>query len=319
MPCMRAAKRLSEDMVARFLDGAGEKRFLSKTASFRAELAGMEANQSLYLGIMGALGYSRNKLPFMELARRLPLQALESAVENMPGEECLAQQQAALFGTAGMLPSQRWGGLMQGVTEDDWVCELERRWSFSPHSAKAMSPDDWHMFKVRPSNSPVRRIAAASRLLLRFRGKGLSRELVNSVEEAFATKDHHRLEGKLVVAADGYWADHLDFGLSIRGNEPALLGMGQAANITVNVILPFTFAWGRLVSRPELAEQSLALYRHHPRLPANAVERHMRAQLGLGTALVNSARRQQGLIHIYNTLCIQGKCGSCVLGQSRPA
>jgi hypothetical protein len=40
----------------------------------------------------------------------------------------------------------------------------------------------------------------------------------------------------------------------------------------------------------------------------------MMVQLGVSSSLINSARRQQGLIHIYRTLCTQGKCSSCPLG-----
>jgi hypothetical protein len=38
-------------------------------------------------------------------------------------------------------------------------------------------------------------------------------------------------------------------------------------------------------------------------------------QLGITRYLVNSAQRQQGLLHIYKTLCSQGKCDSCPLGK----
>jgi len=42
----------------------------------------------------------------------------------------------------------------------------------------------------------------------------------------------------------------------------------------------------------------------------------MKNQLGLDSRLVNSAQRQQGLIHIYNSLCTQGRCDSCPLGKA---
>ncbi|HEY87354.1 MAG TPA: hypothetical protein G4O06_04945 [Dehalococcoidia bacterium] len=41
------------------------------------------------------------------------------------------------------------------------------------------------------------------------------------------------------------------------------------------------------------------------------MERNMCNQLGLDNSLVKSAQQQQGLIHIYNTLCSQGKCYCC--------
>jgi len=318
MPCLNAAERLNTGVLAQFIDCAGEERFSAKATKFQADLAQMEASQTLYLGIMGALGYSRNKLPFTELARRLPLRILESVVQSgVSDEECLAQQQALLLGMAGLLPSQRQDRHQENKL-GEWVNELERLWT-SSHHAEVMSPNDWHLFKVRPNNSPVRRIVAMSYLILRYREKGIFEEVVNTVKEASTSKDCHRLERKLVITTDGYWASHLDFGLSRRIKNPTLLGMGRAANIIVNVILPFTFAWGKLTSQPELGQKSLDLYRYYPKLVANTVERHMKAQLGLSSSLVNSARRQQGLIHIYNTLCTQGRCNSCPLGESHLA
>ncbi len=97
---------------------------------------------------------------------------------------------------------------------------------------------------------------------------------------------------------------------------PSLLGGRRAADIVVNVLLPFAFAWGNLNSQPELARRAFGLYRFYPKLAVNALERHMSNQLGLNRSLVNSAQRQQGLIHIYKTLCSQGRCDSCPLKQS---
>jgi len=61
MPCRGAIEHLATDTVAKFLDSAGEERFLVKAGQFQADLAQMEAGQCLYQGIMGALGYSKNK------------------------------------------------------------------------------------------------------------------------------------------------------------------------------------------------------------------------------------------------------------------
>lgn len=315
MPCLKAPGRLTTDIMAESLDNAGEERFLAKTAKFHADLAQMEASQSLYQGIMGALGYSRNKLPFLELARRLPLRILESTTrDKIPDEECLARQQALLLGTAGLLPSQRQSRQQENKLDDKWIDKLERLWASSPRT-KVMPPNAWHLFRVRPNNSPIRRLTAMSYLILRYRGKGIFEELVNLVEEEPAHRGDHRLQKGLVVTSNGYWASHFDFSSGSRIRNQALIGSRRAADIIVNVLLPFTLAWSTVVSRPELESKALDLYRRYPRLAANSVEKHMRNQLRLSSNLVNSARRQQGLTHIYHTLCTQGKCNCCPLSQ----
>jgi hypothetical protein len=313
MPCLKAPERLTTGIIAEFLNSAGEERFLAKAAKFQVNIAQLGASQSLYQGIMRALGYSKNKLPFLELARRLPLHSLESTTQGkISDEECLAQQQALLLGTAGLLPSQRQSRHQENELDDKWIDKLERLWTSSPYT-ETMPPDAWHLFKVRPNNSPLRRLAAMSYLLLRYRGRGIFEELVNLVKEVPVSQGYHRLEKGLVVTNNGYWASHFDFGSGRRLRNQSLIGSGRADDIVVNVLLPLTLAWSQVTSRPELDKKTLDLYHRYPKLAVNSVGKHMRHQLGLSSHLVNSARRQQGLIHIYNTLCTQGRCHCCPL------
>jgi hypothetical protein len=312
-PCCRNS--LTPDIVAEFLDNAGRERFLTKAAKFEASIAQIGAGQSLYQGLMGALGYYKNRLPFQELAHRLSLQFLESMAPGaISDEEYLARQQALILGTAGLLPSQGHNWHRDG-RDDGWVDRLEKLWT-SFHPIEVMPPNSWYLFRVRPSNSPVRRLIAMSHLVLRYREKGILEELLNIVREASLNKSHRRLEAALVIVTNGYQASHFDFSSGSRIENPSLLGRGRAADIVVNVLLPFTFAWGRLNSRPELVGKAFTLYHNYPKLSVNTVEQHMRRQAGLNNNLVNSAQRQQGLIHIYNTLCTQGKCGCCPLGNA---
>lgn len=314
MPCRNAINRWNTGVMGELLDTAGEERFLAKAANFQTALTGTEASQSLYQGIMGALGYTKNKYPLLELAHLMPLHRLESVASGKTSDaECLACQQALLLGTAGLLPSQRSNGYMTYKRDDEWVEKLERLWT-SSYQTEIMSEDDWHLFKVRPSNFPTRRIAAMSYLLLRYRGKGMLEELVHKLGEASVDMGYHGLERALRVTTEGYWAHHLDLGLPSRMSTPALLGGGRAADIVINVLLPFAVAWARFTTQPELAIKAFDLYRHYPKLAVNTVERHMRNQLGISRYLVNSAQRQQGLIHIYKTLCSQGNCHHCPIG-----
>ena len=73
----------------------------------------------------------------------------------------------------------------------------------SPHT-KVMPPNAWHLFKVRPNNSPVRRLAVMSYLLLRYKGKGIFEGLVNLVKEVPVSQGYHRLEKGLQVST-AFW------------------------------------------------------------------------------------------------------------------
>lgn len=313
LPCYQAAGSLPISSIDEILDAAGRERFLAKAAAFQEELSVDTPEQVFYRGIMSALGYSKNKHPFEELARRAPLHRLEAmARRNLPDDRCLAQQQSLLLGTAGLLPSQR-GVPHHSVANDRWVETLERYWSEYDHG-HVMPANIWRLIKVRPNNYPVRRVAGISHLILRHGKRGLLDEITNLISEVKINQAHFALAAAMTVTASGYWKTHYDFGCCHRRIAPALIGSSRAAAIAVNVILPFTFAWGRHNARPELAARSLAIFAAHPKPGANAIERHMSKQLGRSGLPVNSAQRQQGLIHIHKTFCTQGKCQVCPLG-----
>jgi hypothetical protein len=243
----------------------------------------------------------------VELAGRLPLSKLERMLQpSLPDEDRLALCQAMLLGTAGLLPSQR-GCPATGR----WVKRLETIW-YCYGKMPTMAANDWQSFKVRPGNLPVRRLAAAAYLLWRYRRPGMLAGLMGLLG-GWSGGPPRGLEDGLVVAAEGPWATELDFGLPMGGDAPALLGNGRAAEIIINVLLPFAAAWGAGPLLPALAGKARELYRVYPRLAENTLERHMRRQVGLDRAGVDSARRQQGLLHIFKTLCSRGGCGECEL------
>jgi hypothetical protein len=177
-----------------------------------------------------------------------------------------------------------------------------------------MSPDEWHLSGSRPYNSPLRRLAAMSYLITRYRREGLLAGLWGCcVVNALSVGDWHRMEEGLVVNADDYWGCHFDFDSGSLAASPAVVGEGRAADIMVNVLLPFTHACGQRSGWPDLASAAIGAYRAHHGLADNALLKHMRSQLRIGRHLVSSARRQQGLLQIYRTLCTQGGCESCPL------
>lgn len=302
-----------QEYIGEILDKAGEQRFFNKVALFREKLDKTGDRQVLYEAVMESLGYEKNKSQMVELSRHIPLERLEKGIpEITPNARNLAFLQALLLGTAGLLPSQRPDNRWQDMHDNLWVDRIEKLWSSSGMRVK-MNMRDWHFFKVRPGNIPTRRIAAMSYLLLCCQQWRITENLVKDFCHRVGENGFHELERLIYVPATGYWADYLDFGLPCSKNPPALLGSGRAADIIVNVLLPFVLAHAEFTSHPEPVPQILEIYHHYPRLTTNRIERQMCNQLGVNSYLVNSAKRQQGLIHIYRTLCSQGHCHDCPL------
>ena len=285
LPC--AGHKTQNDTLAA-IDRAGDARFAEKAAAFAGELKQADAGQSLYRGIMTALGYSRNQLPFELVAQSLPLTRLEQ-IAHMDDAKALTRLEALLLGTAGFLPSQRPG---LAVECHPWVDALETEWGIHEPGRR---PADlgWSLFRVRPNNHPVRRLAGMARLLWRFRADGLLAGFMAKLEAGDGGTD---LVAALTITADGYWTDHCDFGAVCHGLNHFLIGPSRASEILVNILLPFAVAWAQVPASPELAAKVIELYHEHPAASENAIERHMRAQLVLHHSVVNTARRRQGLL-----------------------
>ena len=72
LPFIRTNRPLQR-LIVRDLEILGEARLAEKVERFRSDLLRMEGEQALYAGLLEALGYSKNKRPFLELACRAPL------------------------------------------------------------------------------------------------------------------------------------------------------------------------------------------------------------------------------------------------------
>lgn len=289
-PCHDAHGRMGDEEMGRLLDEAGDERFRLKASRFATSLSQEPPSQVLYRGIMGALGYTKNKEQFEELACCLPLATLEDCCQGKALDERIRLLRALLLGTAGLLPDS-----------DNAEWEQVRR---CPGGVKPMSPSCWHLFRVRPENHPARRLAGAAYLLARFRDEGLLAGVLRLVEES--RSDIGRLEAGFMVGAAGY----------SHGSERALIGQGRAREIAVNIALPFALAWAEANSQAKLAEQALWLYRIYPRSGGNEITRSLTRLLGSkASALADSARRQQGLLHLDQTFCRPRKCDICPLAR----
>ena len=297
--CMNFAGNRESKVFGGYLDRSGTNRFLQKAGRFSSEIDDIGPGESLYHGIMEALGYSANKDSFLGLARKLPLSLLESKNDSrIQDEYYLFELLLLLLGTAGFLKEEYQERLGSAGLDGELVKQMIYQ-DKSRDMNDTVSHGSWRLFRIRPCNSPFRRLAAMSYLLLKYREKGLLRsilDLIDSVPELIKPRE---LERELVVCEGGI----------------SYLGKSRAAEIIVNVVLPFTFAFGEHNHEPELSEKALALYTNYPGLEMNSLTRHMTGQLGLDKTAVNTAIRQQGLIHIYKNLCTQGRCHECELSE----
>ena len=274
--------------IGQTLDRAGDARFSYKSLFFGSLIESDSPDQVVYSALMEALGYSRNRHPFFELAYSVTYADLLKTIRASPASERSKKLEVALL---------REAGLPGGAGGDK-----------GPRSS-------WTLSGIRPSNHPAKRIAGFSRVLVglmsmdgssgEYDGRSLTRTFIR-----LASADEHAATTIRVLerALMGQNVGGREESESVKG--PASIGKGRARDMVVNAVLPFLLALGRADEDDALTQRSLALFEHCPRLQENELTREawtalferMRcvdgADSNVRTQLVNGARRQQGLLHL---------------------
>lgn len=278
---------------------AGLARLHSKADRFEGDLTAVSADDALLAGVIEGLGYASNVAPMRRLLERVSLPLLIDCFRLEGPVTATAQ----LFGAAGLLPSQR-----GRLPLDDYTVEIERYWR---HRAAPGWPNlGWRSRGARPANSPVRRVAAAAALLVD--ADQLSQQILPALLELPPSRAAPALRRLLLRRGDAYWRGHGDFGRPLRAPS-AVLGPQRAADLVVNVVLPWTVAVARRTGNEILEAAAIAAYEAHPGLGTNQITRHMARQV-LGDAAHLVTRRaclQQGLIQLYRGWCDTRDCPTC--------
>lgn len=262
---------LSPDDLLALLRYAGEERFRQKSSVFLRTMSRVGPEEALYRGIMEALGYSRNRGPFLALAKGVPwgtLRGIASHGDALTNARALEATLlwAAGLGTASMTPPEALAGGDGSVP---------------------LPADMWCTAGIRPQNHPGRRLHGAAVLFARCLDAGLLALFRKSAGQ-----------GKATVARDL---------LVTREHQTTLIGKDRALDITVNVVLPLLHALGGLEANPGLEELALAAYYRAPKLGDNEVLREMKDLLGLSKdSEPGGTLTQQGLLHLYQGLLNEG-------------
>ncbi len=303
------------------------ERFRDKVERFREMRQFSSWNQILYSGILEALGYAKNQMPFRKLAKKLPFEALLREKNRMDSQRCLIYLQGVLFGVAGLLPSQDpsedWRKIKDQFARD-YVTELESVWvDFSERlGLEPLKKEEWLFFRLRPANFPTRRIAGASMILFRFFETGILEKLLHLFQSQ--GKSNREIKNELVrlfiCRTKGYWAKFYTFTDAAEmfnpDKEVTLIGESRSREIVINIVLPVLYAFALETEDAQTRAKIQQIYNEFPKTTKNMIERKMIerffGQDRNKQKLITTAAKQQGLIHLYKLFCRRNECVQCL-------
>jgi hypothetical protein len=316
--------------------------------------------QLLYEVICEGLGYSSNKCPFVELARRLPIAVVFSHLPKQyesNSTDCLHWIQAMLFGVSGLLPPGPQPGVQNSFCDgvqplvyddpetDEYITELRSLWEMMLPCLDVvpMQPEEWHFFRLRPSNFPTRRIAALSYLLLNYTIQPFFENYLRFFAMFSRHPDHETqqirlLERTLEIPAAGYWKGRYRFGKPIFSNhDRVFLGKSRIRDMLISAVFPVLLLYALRTEQTDLEAQILKLYDIFPSPRQNRLTKAISEQLfahrdtqslksplegGRGVFLLeggaggcfHTASIYQGMLHLYKHYCYLPACTECPFG-----
>ncbi|MCP4252825.1 MAG: DUF2851 family protein [Candidatus Scalindua sp.] len=335
-PCHKKMSTISldEEWIGQFLDYAGDERILVKANRIEKQQKSRTFEQVLYESIMESLGYKNNKEQFKCLGSIVTINEIRRLIpSDVSINERSKRIQALLFGMSGLLPGQisKYASAKDKYTLE-YIADIELIWSEFRNDIKnkPMDGETWSFKYSRPGNYPTRRIAAISRLLAENYETGIFRVILTSFEKIDkdrSDKDQIKAIMKntmpiLLELYDDHWSHYYTFGGKRLKTEGRLIGKERATVIFINIIIPVLLSYARKREDSQLEGRLFRAFKQHSKLSPNNITRFMGYRI-LGKDLqegsvVNSARRQQGLLQIFKDFCESDDiaCEKCVLLRS---
>lgn len=302
--CQAPLRDLPPEQSAEILRQAARERLRHKAEVLRARAKRAGWEQALWEGLFTALGYKQNPWAMRRVAELLP--RLRSAAQSSANHG-LAWQ-ARLLGVAGLLPDQGRAAAQPQVRLywDHW-------WRERDALTDVILPSSlWRLAGVRPANHPTRRLALAAHWLSSGQ---LPRKLTEWWEQTPTQRcPWGQLLRVLQPEADPFWSRQWTFRAAAGSAVCPLIGPPRAADLAVNVILPWFHA--RAVSSRHRAWQKQVdhLFEVWPACEDNVVLRQARQRLfGHPSPHAHTAAAQQGLLQITRDFCDHSNalCDEC--------
>lgn len=290
LPCESAIKQVPSITITEWIERLAFERLHGKVQRVRdlLDMYNGSWEDVCYITLTRNLGFGINNEAFERLARRTPLRLLHKHSDS------LLQIEALLFGQAGLLDSNAMGA-------DEYYKHLCREYAFlaNKFSLQPMESEAWKMFRIRPQNFPLRRIA----MLAQYIEGGFN--LMSKILDADGEKELRKL---FKVELTGYWCNHFSFGKPNEMPSPALSDKSIDI-VLINTVAPLYYAYGEITGNYALTDKAIELLESLKPESNSIVKTFVAAGIDCDSALTS-----QALIELKRSYCDARKCIYCKIG-----
>jgi Protein of unknown function (DUF2851). len=291
IPCEKYISDIDCFLIKQFLGRLLVERMGKKVDAIEHELKRTSKSWEdvFYIFLLRNFGFSINAVPFELLAKALPHQLVLKHRNNRLSIEAL------LFGQAGLL--------YNNVEDDEYVAALRDEYQFlaTKYKLKGLDGSVWKFLRTRPQNFPTIRIAQLAGLLHQHPS------MFSKVVNCSSADEFKALFSDIELSP--YWENHFVFGKPTVSRQKHL-GSSALNLLSINLFVPFVFAYGHLNDMYLLKEKALDMLDAIQPDKNSIIERW--GQLGMP---VKSAFYTQALLHLKKEYCDEKRCLSCPIGK----
>lgn len=289
LPCAMHIPHIPPLYLTDWITSLAYERLHAKADHFRALLQEYTGDweQTCYVILARALGFSTNSEPMERLAKSLPLHFLRKHSDSQLAIESL------FFGQSGFLE--------RAPLSDPYVVRLVQEYQFLAHKFSIRPPQSlgWKMARMRPHNFPHRRIALLAQLVCGdFR----------LVQRLISLKSPDEAIKLFTQPLSGYWANHFTFSPGTERTYDTL-SRSSAASLVINVAAPLMMAYGITHGDENLPVKAVEWLQQLPSESNSIVTLFSNAGIQSTDAFTS-----QALIQLRRNYCEQRKCLYCRLG-----
>lgn len=297
--CLLAESNLESNKLLNILLELGKKRFERKCKRFSAELYNSDFNQILYEGILEALGYAKNKIPFLKLSKLFTYQKLQ-------GFSKICKSPVDLFCVFTIVSGMEIEDYNFNFVDENVLDSFIslKKLVYQQVNNNLMSKNEWNFFRIRPQNHPLCRLWQISPFLF----SSLEVNLINKIISIFSIKKDSEIKPKIIQDK---------FFKLINGNSNNLkygIGKSRCDDIFANIVLPVCHIYADTLNYDELKNTIEIIYLSSPKLSENYITKFVYARLQ--NKIKNSREInlpiQQGMLQLYYQFCNYFDCKNCI-------
>jgi len=283
------------DSVISSLEQLGLERFERKIRRFAAELFFSDFDQLFYAGLLEALGYSKNKLPFYTLAQKMPLSLMKQAFQQGMTKD---QMTAIFLISSGLI--EKLPPFIPAEMRNKWISLFSGQDFF-----KTMLNQEWDTFRNRPGNHPAIRLLQVMDFIFLGLGSSPFRSLINCFSDEKVMGKNSLISERILNILKGD---------SLILPEKFRLGKERSDIIIVNIVLPLTVLYARKMNFRALETLAYQTYTSFKGLSDNFINSYLGTFMASETITEINKRSllQQGCIQLYANFCIRHECNLCL-------